>query len=123
MTITFVGTVVGGTFVNTLNPGLNLVSSIFPASGDLSSNSLMAFPSLAGGQFDGDQLFLYFNSGNGNSGYTQLVQSIRSITIRSWNYGWDGVEPGQPDPILTYAQAASGIGREMGRSNGRKLTI
>jgi len=103
VTITFVGTILSGTFVNTLNPGLNLVSSILPASGDLSTNSLMAFPSLAGGQFDGDQLFLLFNTGAGNSGYTTYTADSLSYNPPG-NYGWDGL-PGQPDPMLKAGQA------------------
>jgi hypothetical protein len=96
--ITFSGTVPEGVLTNTLNPGLNLVSSIVPTAGDLSSSSLMAFPSLAGGQFDGDQLFLYFNSGNGSSGYT--TYTVDSLNYDPpGNYGWDGL-PGQPDPVL-----------------------
>jgi hypothetical protein len=103
LTITFVGTVGSGVLPNTLNPGLNLVSSIIPASGDLSTNTLMSFPSLAGGQFDGDQLFLMFNSGNGSSGYT--TYTVDSLNYNPpGNHGWDGL-PGQPDPVLNFGQA------------------
>ena len=96
---TFVGTVLQGSLTNTLNPGLNLVSSIVPAWGDLSTNSLMTFPSPVGGQFDGDQVFLRFNSGNGSGGYTMFT--IDSLNYNPpGNYGWDGL-PGQPDPVIT----------------------
>ena len=92
-----------GTLTNTLNPGLNLVSSIVPASGDLSTNSVMAFPSLAGGQFDGDQVFLLFSSGDGSNGYTTYTVDSLSYNPPG-NYGWDGL-PGQPDPVLNVCQA------------------
>jgi hypothetical protein len=42
MSATFVGTVPQGSLTNTLTPGYNLVGSIVPTSGDLSSNSIMA---------------------------------------------------------------------------------
>jgi hypothetical protein len=96
-----VGTVPQGSLTNTLNPGLNLVSSIVPVGGDLSAKSVMtmAFPSLAGGQFDGDQVLLYFNSGSGSSGYTTFT--VDSLNYNPpGNYGWDGL-PGQPDPVIT----------------------
>jgi hypothetical protein len=100
---TIIGNVPEGVLTNTLNPGLNLVSSIIPSSGDLSANSVMAFPSLAGGQFDGDQLFLYFNSGGGTNGYT--TYTVDSLNYKPpGNYGWDGL-PEQPDPILNLGQA------------------
>jgi hypothetical protein len=102
--MTFVGTVPQGSLTNTLNPGLNLVSSIVPGSGDLSASSLMTFPSLAGGQFDGDQVLLYFNSGNGSGGYTMFT--VDSLNYNPpGNYGWDGL-PGQPDPVIANATQA-----------------
>jgi hypothetical protein len=96
--VTLVGTLPTGSLTNTLNPGLNLVSSILPTDGDLSANSLLSFPSLAGGQFDGDQLFLYFNSGSGTSGYTMFTVDSLSYNPPA-NYGWDGL-PGQPDAFI-----------------------
>jgi hypothetical protein len=100
---TFVGTVPEGYLTNTLNPGLNLVSSIAPMSGDLSANALAAFPNLSGGQFDGDQLYLLFNSGSGGNGYT--TYTVDSLNYNPpGNYGWDG-PPGQPDPVLSVGQA------------------
>ena len=40
VTLAFVGDVPQGSLTNTLNPGLNLVSSILPVCGDLSANEL-----------------------------------------------------------------------------------
>jgi hypothetical protein len=100
LTIIFVGTVPGGLLTNSLNPGLNLVSSILPASGDLSTNSLLTFPSSAGGQYDGDQLFMLFSTLTGSDGYTTFTADSLSYNPPG-NNGWDGL-PGQPDPILAY---------------------
>ncbi|HUD45628.1 MAG TPA: hypothetical protein VMR33_02305 [Candidatus Baltobacteraceae bacterium] len=99
VTLTLVGTVPSGSLTNTLYPGLNLVSSILPAAGDLSADTLLTFPSSASGRFDGDQLFLYFNSGNGRTGYTMFT--VDSLNYNPpGNYGWDGL-PRQPDPVTT----------------------
>lgn len=92
---TLVGTVPTGSLTNTLNPGLNLVSSIIPANGDLSASTFLTFPNLSGGQFDGDQLFFYFNSSGG--GYTLFTVDSLNYNPPA-NYGWDGL-PGQPDPV------------------------
>jgi hypothetical protein len=43
MSATFVGTVLTGPQTNSLVPGFNLVGSMVPASGDLATNSIMAF--------------------------------------------------------------------------------
>jgi hypothetical protein len=102
--LTFVGTVPAGSLTNTLSPGLNLVSSILPASGDLSTNSLLTFPDLSSGQYDGDQLYLLFNSGSGGYGYTTYTVDSLNYNPPS-NYGWDGL-PGQPDPILNFVGQA-----------------
>jgi hypothetical protein len=98
------GVVPQGSLTNTLHSGLNLVSSIVPLSGDLSANSAMTFPNLAGGQFDGDQVFLPFNSGNGNSGYTTFTVDSLNYNPPA-NYGWDGL-PGQPDPVINIVTEA-----------------
>jgi hypothetical protein len=101
--LTLFGEIPQGALTNTINPGLNLVSSMVGVSGDLSANSVMTFPSLAGGQFDGDQVFLLFSSGNGSNGYTTYTVDSLSYNPPG-NYGWDGL-PGQPDPVLNVGQA------------------
>jgi hypothetical protein len=42
-TVTFVGTVPTGPITNAIYPGFNLISSVVPASGDIITNSIMAF--------------------------------------------------------------------------------
>jgi hypothetical protein len=98
--LTFVGTIQFGSLTNTLNPGLNLVSSMIPMTGDLSSNAVFSFPSLAGGQFDGDQVFFQHSSANGAGGFTMFTVDSLSYGPPA-NHGWDGL-PGQPDPVITY---------------------
>jgi hypothetical protein len=99
--ITLFGAVPTGRLTNTLTPGLNLVSSILTTFGNLSSQLL--FPSLAAGQFDGDQVFLYFNNPNGNSGYTMFTADSLNYNPPA-NHGWDGL-PAEPDPLIATAQA------------------
>jgi hypothetical protein len=102
--ITIVGSVtLEGTFTNTLNMGWNLVGPILPVSGGLSTNSLLAFPSISGGQLDGDQvLFLY----KGSAGYGYTVYTADSLSYQPpANYGWDG-PPGTEQPVVaTLGQA------------------
>jgi hypothetical protein len=97
--ITFVGRVPTGSLTNTLHPGLNFVSSILPVEGDLSASSFISFPNLSGGQFDGDQVLMYFNTGIGNGGYTTFTTDSLNYNPPG-NYGWDGLA-GQPDPVTT----------------------
>jgi len=102
-TITVVGSILEETSTNTLNVGWNLVGSMIPATGVLNTNSLLTFPSISGGQLDGDQaLFLY--KGTASCGYTIYTADSLSYQPPA-NYGWDGPSgTGQP-VVATLGQA------------------
>jgi hypothetical protein len=95
---TIVGEVPEGSLTNILNPGLNLVGSIIPASEGMSTNSIVTFPSPANGQMDGDELLMLYNAG---SGYGYTIYTADSLNYNPpTNYGWDG-PPGAGQPMLS----------------------
>ena len=96
----FLGVVPSGNLTNNLNLGLNLVGSIVPWGGGLSS--LMSFPNLSNGLLDGDQAFLLYAKGT-NYGYTLFTADSLSYHPPS-NYGWDG-PVGQAEPVLAVGAA------------------
>jgi hypothetical protein len=88
MTATFVGTVLTGPQTNALIPGFNLIGSIVPASGDLSTNSIMEFTNF----FKHDYVYT-FDPVAGYSGQDSIVApGVGTGYNNEWTLG---------DPIIS----------------------
>jgi hypothetical protein len=97
MSLTFVGTVPQGSLTNTIVPGVNLISSIVPVSGDLCTNSVTALT----GYTVGDTLYMYDPTNKfavgvpGSIGGTYATTSVTTGKGHGAGYhnNW---EPGDP---------------------------
>jgi hypothetical protein len=93
--ITFVGTVPTGPITNSLYTGLNLVSTVVPASGDIVTNSLMNLTNYN----VGDTVYTYNQSVAGD--YT----TYQSGSGKGYSAGYNGNWTSVGDPILPWVGA------------------
>jgi len=107
---TFVGTVPQGTNTVTLNRGFNLVSSPIPQSGGITT--VLGLSSIASGNNDGDQLFLYNNTGS-SAGYASY--GVDSTATPPWSPSEPSIgvgqgffyEVGSANPVVTWTRVFS----------------